>query len=99
MDDRVKWGVCSMLLELGKRKSADHLTLCRRKVCCILRCLLKNGAALKECKGDKGQSLRGWMGAEPFTDLKQSEASLKSILDRTKFLRTRLNKIHLDKIH
>ena len=42
-----------MLLELGKRKSADHLTLCKRRVIFTLGCLQKNGAAEKECKGEE----------------------------------------------
>ena len=40
-----------MLLELGKRKSADHLTLYKKRVFLTLGCLQKNGAAEKECKG------------------------------------------------
>ena len=68
------------LLELGKRKSADHLTLCERTVFRTPGCLQKNGAAEKECKGEEGLRSEGLkVGAEPFRNLKQSEASLKSI--------------------
>ena len=42
--DEQKRAACSMLLELGKRKSADHLTVCKRMVFWTLGCLQKNGA-------------------------------------------------------
>ena len=42
-----------MLLVLGRRKSADHLTLCERMVFRTTGCLQKNGAAEKECKGEE----------------------------------------------
>ena len=53
MRDGKKQGVGSMLLELGKRKIACHLTLCERMVFLTLGCLWRNGAA-EEYKGEDG---------------------------------------------
>ena len=57
MRDGQKQEACSMLLEFGKRKSADHSTLCERMVFRKLGRLQKNGAAEKECECE--EDLRG----------------------------------------
>ena len=49
-----------MLVELGKRRSADHLTLCEKMLFLTLGCVLKKGAAEK-CKGE---GLRGRQGPD-----------------------------------